>query len=67
MYLPAPHGILCEFMRETWDKSLICKSSELPPEMNINGLYWRLTGIGRQELERMNPKQRALIEHSGSF
>lgn len=59
----APLGILCAFMRESWDKPVICKSSDWRPEVDLNGLYWKLTGIGKEELDAMNPEQRSKIEH----
>lgn len=49
-----PPGVLCQFWREGWDKPIVCKRSEFAPETNIVGLYWRLTGIGREQFELMS-------------
>ncbi len=65
LFRRAPRGILCAFMREGWEKPTICKYGDWAPETNLSGLYWKLTGIGREELDSMNPQQRAYIEHPG--
>lgn len=41
-------GLLIELYREEWDTSYVVMARELHPEMNVNGLYWRLTGIAKE-------------------
>jgi hypothetical protein len=50
-------GVLCEFAREEWDGTLVAKRSEFHPESNAVGLYWRLTGIGREQMEAWDSRQ----------
>lgn len=63
-----PSGILCEFARlvET-DQSpghsqeqgkWVGFAGDLHPQSNICGLYWRLTGIGREYLDSLSPRAR---------
>jgi len=43
-----PEGKLIQWWREEWDKPTTGYSSEISPYANINGLYWRLTGIAKE-------------------
>jgi hypothetical protein len=59
LFKRAPSGILCQFARvETSDnggymtKPWVGVQDDFRPEYNVAGLYWRLTGIGREQLER---------------
>jgi hypothetical protein len=45
-----PEGKLIQWWREEWDKPTTGYSHEINPYANINGLYWRLTGIGKEGL-----------------
>ena len=62
-----PPNVLCQFWREGWDHPVIANPSELRPEMNIVGLKWRLTGIGRVYLDSVSPQVRAQIEPESNF
>ena len=49
-----PEGKLIQIMREDWDEPLLfTRANPSKPEyqyqmyMNVSGLYWRLTGIGK--------------------
>jgi len=48
-----PPPVLIETARECWDKSEIIHANDIDPLCNTKGLYWRLTGIGKEQLERM--------------
>lgn len=51
-----PPNVLCEFQTDA--ERFLAYPKDLHPAFNIAGLYWRLTGIGRRELEQMTPEQR---------
>lgn len=67
--LRRPPDVLCRFVRfsDLTEQALICKPSEFRPEMNIAGLYWRLTGIGRKEFEGWNEQQHAMYQSSNGW
>lgn len=48
-----PPPVLIEIAREEWDKSEIVHASEIDPMRNTKSLYWRLTGIGKEQVERI--------------
>ena len=51
-YFPPPYGILLQFWRKEWkDSTHVSFREDLSPEMHIGDLYWRLTGIGKHQLE----------------
>ena len=43
-----PEGKLIQWWREEWDKPTTGYAHEISPYANINGLYWRLTGIAKE-------------------
>ena len=66
-----PTGVLVEFRQMVSNISpqphWIGYREELGPEMNVACLHWRLTGIGREELDGMCPEQRVQREQPGMF
>jgi hypothetical protein len=70
-----PSGVLCEFARlvdtnqspghPQEQGKWVGFVGDLKPEANSVGLYWRLTGIGREYLDRLTPEARAQIEPMG--
>jgi hypothetical protein len=50
MYEAPPFGALIQICREEWEEPSLAKREDCRPELNIYGLYWRLTGIGRMYL-----------------
>lgn len=53
-----PDGVLIEIYRPEWNHPRVCYRHELHPQMNAVGLYWRLTGIGKEQLDRTPSQQR---------
>lgn len=54
---PPPHYILCQFVRRIcWEGPVwaqwVGMRAEFSPEFKVANLYWRLTGIGKHQLER---------------
>lgn len=49
---PAPRTLLCQFRRED-GFTHVGYAKDFLPEFNISGLEWKLTGIAREELDRM--------------
>lgn len=49
----APPDVLIQVNREGWHSPSVLYPKDVHPEANINGLYWRLTGIGKEELRRI--------------
>lgn len=37
---------------DSWKETFICYLSELPAEFNIWNVYWRYTGIAKEQLSR---------------
>jgi len=65
-----PPPVLIETARECWDKSEIIHANDIDPMRNTKGLYWRLTGIGKEQVEWMpNPafEQMNAMENTGSM
>ena len=70
-----PSGVLCEFARlvdtnqspghPQEQGKRVGFVGDIDPQMNSVGLYWRLTGIGREYLDRLTPEARAQIEPMG--
>jgi hypothetical protein len=52
---PAPKELLCQFRRRD-GFSHTGYARDFMPEFNVAGLEWKLTGIGREELDRMPDK-----------
>jgi hypothetical protein len=44
-----PSSTLISWMRDTWSQPLVCCKEDLHPMMNVNGLYWKLTGIACEQ------------------
>lgn len=51
MYEHPPFGKLIQIHRPEWIDSPLCYREEMHPEANVYGLYWRLTGIGKESAE----------------
>jgi len=45
-----PRGVLIQMDRPEWEKPWIAYCEDVHPEMNVAGLYWRLTGIGKEQV-----------------
>jgi hypothetical protein len=56
-----PAGILIELMRAGGEQTVVTRREELTGVMvmNVAGLWWRLTGIGRRQWEQMSPEEQA--------
>ena len=50
LYQP-PEGCLLQFIREEWSEPILRTPEQIHPLANVNGLFWRMTGIGRHQLE----------------
>jgi hypothetical protein len=50
-----PPDVLIEMRRPEWNEHYIGYKTDLQPEMDIGGLYWRMTGIGREQMARCEP------------
>lgn len=48
-----PPPVLIEIAREEWDRTYVIYARNIDPMCNTVGLYWRLTGIGKEQLDRM--------------
>jgi hypothetical protein len=48
--IESPHFSLANWRKET---PRVAYARDFPPEFNISGLEWKLTGIAREELDRM--------------
>ena len=57
-YKSAPH-VLCQFWREGWDSTRIFNIADGGPEFNVAGLYWKMTGIGKEQFDLLNGKSQA--------
>lgn len=66
-YIRPPRGVLVQIWRYEWDKSRVNISGSLESEMNIHGLYWRLTGIGRMSLDSLSCEVRTQLEATRIF
>lgn len=51
-FQPAPRTLLCQFRREG-QPVYVGYAKDFPPEFNVAGLEWKLTGIAREQLDRM--------------
>ena len=43
-----PPEKLIQYWRPEWDEPVVGYPSEIHPLMNVYGLYWRMTGIGKE-------------------
>lgn len=59
--LRRPPDVLCKFCYGKVDIPIVCKPSELHPQINMSGLLWQLTGIGREYLESLSPEARMQV------
>lgn len=50
-----PDNVLIELNREEWERPHVCYKKDINPATNILGLFWRLTGIGNEQLEEAFP------------
>jgi hypothetical protein len=70
---PAPPSLLCQFRRRranSIEQEGVRYAQDFPSEFNCAGLEWKLTGIAREELDRMPEEVRRQVmpEHSlGQF
>lgn len=46
-----PRGVLIQVTRDEWPKPILAMRESVHPHTNAWGLFWRLTGIGREQLE----------------
>ena len=63
LYRDPPFGVLIQIFREGWKKPTITKREDIHPEADVCGLYWRLTGIGREYLDNLPP---GIAQQSGN-
>ena len=64
IFTPAPPSLLCQFRRRVSDEAaVLCTgyACDFSPESNCANLEWRLTGIAREQLDRMPPEARAQV------
>jgi hypothetical protein len=66
VFQSAPRTLLCQFRRKEWSKVHVGYAKDFPPESNIAGLEWKLTGIAREQLDHMPPevKRQMMPEYS---
>jgi len=58
---PAPQNLLCLFRRPAWGNNILAYARDFHPECNAVDLQWMLTGIAREQLERMSPECRLQV------
>lgn len=66
-YNRPPCGVLVQIWRYEWESPSVVVSGFLHPEMNVNGLYWRLTGIGRMYLDSLPYEVSSQMEATNGF
>ena len=76
-YQRPPLGILCQFERRVYTSQSaepqitqqFVGYDDFAPLFNIDSLYWRMTGIGRERWDSLSPEVQAQIESppSGSM
>lgn len=47
---PAPATLLCVFWRGGLDRPRVGYAKDFPADLNAVGLWWKLTGIAKEEL-----------------
>ncbi len=57
----APAALLCVFWRGGLDRPRVGYAKDFPADLNAAGLWWKLTGIARMELDAMPPEQREQV------
>lgn len=67
--IPAPKTLLCQFRRKDRFLNHVGFAKDFLPEFNVVGLEWKLTGIAREQLDRMpeEVKQRMMPENYGGW
>jgi hypothetical protein len=45
-----PAGVLIQVSRDEWERPWLGIREDVPGEINAVGLFWKLTGIGREQL-----------------
>ena len=63
---PAPPSLLCQFRYSSVGNAYVehvwvAYAKDFGPTLNIANLEWRLTGIAREQLDRMPPEVRAQV------
>lgn len=58
---PAPRTLLCQFRRKDRYFNHVGFAKDFLPEFNVAGLEWRLTGIAKEQLDRMPEEVRTRI------
>ena len=53
-YSYPPKNVLLQFERRSGDLDTWIGYNDFHPEFNVAGLYWRHTGIGREQMEAQN-------------
>jgi hypothetical protein len=68
-FQPAPSNLLCQFQRidERGCLRFVGFAKDMLPEFNIARLQWKLTGIAREQLDRMPPEVRAQVMPQSDF
>lgn len=61
MPINSPPPVLCQFWRGDGRPPFVAFPYDLAPEFNIDGLFWRLTGVGRAQLEAMPERERERV------
>lgn len=61
---PAPRDLLCQFRRQD-GFAFTGYAKDFFPEFNVAGLEWKLTGIAKEQLERMPPEVRVQVTPQG--
>ncbi len=65
-FQPAPRTLLCQFRRKD-GFAYTGYAEDFYPEFNVAGLEWKLTGIAKEQLDRMPPEVRAQVLPQGGF
>lgn len=53
IHTPPPHGTVIQVERDEWAEPVTILRDEVSPYMNVCGLMWRLTALGRYQLGGM--------------
>jgi hypothetical protein len=66
-FQPAPSSLLCQFRERGSDLVFVDYAADFSPTVAVGCLEWKLTGIAREELERMSPEGRAQVMPQAGF
>lgn len=59
--VPAPRTLLCQFRRKDRYFNHVGFAKDFLPEFNVAGLEWKLTGIAKEQLDRMPEEVRRQV------